>query len=456
MTAARLGASFDLLAAWQRGRRLPGPRRGRDRHGPGRAGCAERGGRCARASGPTGTVAAGALPFAGDGRRCVIGDAQVRRTDPFVTTKIGEGDADAGDGRRAGRGVPRCRRDAGARARALRRRAWPRRCGASTTGELRKVVLARTIEVAGRPNGSTRGDSPIGCAPSIPMRSRSSRRPTAGCWSARHRSCSSRGRGARCARTRWPVPRRGRATGSRISANADALAASAKNREEHAIVVDAVAEALRPLCATLTWDPEPVLLETANVWHLSTRFRGRLADPAPSALDLALALHPTPAVAGAPTEVARAAIGQLEGFDRGRYAGPVGWVDADGQRRVGDRAAVRAAFAGPRDAVRGGRDRRWQRPRRGARRDRPEVPRVPRRAAVGLSDAAPARRRSTRKGGSTVRGSQTSRSRSGTRRGRSTSRSHARSVDRDLLDRGRHRGRRGGRAPSSSWRRATC
>ena len=113
-------------------------------------------------------------------------------------------------------------------------------------------------------------------------------------------------------------------------ANADALASSSKNREEHAIVVDAVAEALRPLCATLTWDPEPVLLETANVWHLSTRFRGRLAAPAPSALDLALALHPTPAVAGAPTEGARAAIGQLEGFDRGSYAGPVGWVDAEG------------------------------------------------------------------------------------------------------------------------------
>jgi isochorismate synthase len=106
--------------------------------------------------------------------------------------------------------------------------------------------------------------------------------------------------------------------------------ASAKNREEHAIVVDAIAEALQPLCVTVTWDPEPVLLETANVWHLSTRFRGRLAEPAPSALDLALALHPTPAVAGAPTDGALTAIGQLEGFSRGAYAGPVGWVDADG------------------------------------------------------------------------------------------------------------------------------
>jgi isochorismate synthase len=106
--------------------------------------------------------------------------------------------------------------------------------------------------------------------------------------------------------------------------------ASAKNRQEHAIVVEAVAEVLRPLCATLTWDPEPVLLETANVWHLSTRFRGRLLDPVPSALELALALHPTPAIAGAPTDPALAAISQLEGFERGAYAGPVGWVDADG------------------------------------------------------------------------------------------------------------------------------
>ena len=106
-------------------------------------------------------------------------------------------------------------------------------------------------------------------------------------------------------------------------------------------MVDAVAEALRPLCATLAWDPEPVLLETANVWHLSTRFRGRLADPAPSALDLALALHPTPAVAGAPTEVARAAIGQLEGFDRGSYAVlRVGDADGNGVWAIALRCAL--------------------------------------------------------------------------------------------------------------------
>ena len=77
-------------------------------------------------------------------------------------------------------------------------------------------------------------------------------------------------------------------------------------------------------------DPEPVLQETPNVWHLSTRFRGHLREPAPTALELAVALHPTPAVGGAPAEAALAALAQLEGFDRGCYAGPVGWVDAAG------------------------------------------------------------------------------------------------------------------------------
>jgi isochorismate synthase len=113
-------------------------------------------------------------------------------------------------------------------------------------------------------------------------------------------------------------------------ANADALIASSKEREEHAIVVEAVADTLRPLCAQLTFDPEPILRETPNIWHLSTRFRGVLREPAPSALDLVAELHPTPAVAGAPRDAALDTIAELEPFDRGRYAGPVGWVDADG------------------------------------------------------------------------------------------------------------------------------
>jgi isochorismate synthase len=113
-------------------------------------------------------------------------------------------------------------------------------------------------------------------------------------------------------------------------ANAEALVASAKDREEHAIVVDAVAETLRAFCGELTWDTEPVLRETPNVWHLSTRFRGVLRDPAVSALDLVAALHPTPAVAGEPKVIALDTIAELEPFDRDRNAGPVGWVDGDG------------------------------------------------------------------------------------------------------------------------------
>lgn len=113
-------------------------------------------------------------------------------------------------------------------------------------------------------------------------------------------------------------------------ANADALIASSKDREEHAVVVEAVAETLGPRCSALTWDPEPVLRETPNIWHLSTRFRGVLREPAPSVIELVASLHPTPAVAGTPRDAALEAIAELEPFERGRYAGAVGWVDADG------------------------------------------------------------------------------------------------------------------------------
>ncbi|MET0799661.1 MAG: isochorismate synthase [Actinomycetota bacterium] len=113
-------------------------------------------------------------------------------------------------------------------------------------------------------------------------------------------------------------------------ANAEALAASSKDREEHAIVVAAMAETLGDLCEDLRWDREPVLEPTANVWHLATRFEGQLRDPAVTALDVVAELHPTPAVCGTPRRIARATIAELEPFDRGSYAGPVGWMDAAG------------------------------------------------------------------------------------------------------------------------------
>lgn len=108
------------------------------------------------------------------------------------------------------------------------------------------------------------------------------------------------------------------------------LLANEKERREHAFVVDAAREALAPLCEELEVDAEPQILATTRVMHLSTRIRGRLRDPEPSALHLAAALHPTPAVCGTPREAAARTIQELEGLDRGLYAGLVGWVDAAG------------------------------------------------------------------------------------------------------------------------------
>ncbi|MFC9328970.1 isochorismate synthase [Kitasatospora sp. NPDC057015] len=109
-----------------------------------------------------------------------------------------------------------------------------------------------------------------------------------------------------------------------------ALLESAKDLAEHAFVVDAVRRSLAPFCSELLVPERPELIRTAAMWHLSTTVTGTLADPAVSALDLALALHPTPAVCGTPTLAARELIGGLEPFDRGLYTGVVGWGDASG------------------------------------------------------------------------------------------------------------------------------
>ncbi|WP_299556664.1 isochorismate synthase MenF [uncultured Mycolicibacterium sp.] len=113
------------------------------------------------------------------------------------------------------------------------------------------------------------------------------------------------------------------------AASGAALAASAKNRHEHQLVVDQMRKALDPLCLDVQIAPEPELSRTAAVWHLSTPITARLRESTTTALDLAIALHPTPAVGGVPTEAATALIAELEG-DRGFYAGAVGWCTADG------------------------------------------------------------------------------------------------------------------------------
>ncbi|MFC7788873.1 isochorismate synthase [Microbacterium sp. MAHUQ-60] len=108
-----------------------------------------------------------------------------------------------------------------------------------------------------------------------------------------------------------------------------ALAASAKDLDEHSYAVRSVLATLQPHTRTLTASPDPFILELPNLFHLATDVAGELDDGA-SALDLVGAMHPTAAVAGAPTDAAVAAIRRIEPFDRGRYAGPVGWIDASG------------------------------------------------------------------------------------------------------------------------------
>lgn len=119
------------------------------------------------------------------------------------------------------------------------------------------------------------------------------------------------------------------------------LRASAKDAHEHRLVVDGVVAALAPLCEDLQVPAEPAPMTFSSVVHLATPLRGRLRRPAPSALAVARRLHPTAAVAGTPRDHALRAIAALEDAPRGRYAGPVGWVDArgDGEWAVALRGA---------------------------------------------------------------------------------------------------------------------
>lgn len=125
-----------------------------------------------------------------------------------------------------------------------------------------------------------------------------------------------------------------------------AMLASAKDVEEHQYAVASVRDVLAGLCASLSSQPRPSLLALANVQHLATAITGRLASDR-SSLSVAAALHPTAAVCGTPTETAMELIRELEGMDRGRYAGPVGWIDGKGNGDWG--IALRCAeLDGPR------------------------------------------------------------------------------------------------------------
>jgi isochorismate synthase len=198
-------------------------------------------------------------------------------------------------------------------------------------GEFDKVVLARSLELTS------------GHAPDLPaMLRRLARRDPSGYTFA---VPSGPGRTLIGASPELLVARQGgRLTANPLAGSAPrsedlaedvrravALLESEKDLHEHAVVVAAVREALAPFCATLQVPERPTLVRTAAMWHLSTTVTGELADPdTATALDLASALHPTPAVCGTPTDLARRVIAESEPFDRGAYTGMVGWQDADG------------------------------------------------------------------------------------------------------------------------------
>jgi len=119
------------------------------------------------------------------------------------------------------------------------------------------------------------------------------------------------------------------------------LLLSEKDRVEHEIVARRIERALRPHSVWVEAEPEPSLVKVANIQHLATPIHAQLSAPR-SAVELAGLLHPTPAVGGEPREAALATIRELEGLDRGWYAGPVGWMDAveDGEFCVALRSAL--------------------------------------------------------------------------------------------------------------------
>ena len=120
------------------------------------------------------------------------------------------------------------------------------------------------------------------------------------------------------------------------------LARSSKDLEEHEYAVRSVADALEPHCSSMNVPEAPFVLHLPNVMHLATDVAGVVHDAATvSSLQLAEALHPSAAVGGTPTTVATGLITEIEGMDRDRYAGPVGWMDASGDGEWG--IALRSA-----------------------------------------------------------------------------------------------------------------
>lgn len=118
---------------------------------------------------------------------------------------------------------------------------------------------------------------------------------------------------------------------------AASLARSSKDLEEHEYAVRSVADALDPFCTSTNVPESPFVLHLSNVMHLATDVTGALIESKKSidAFTILEKLHPSAAVCGTPTEIAAKLIKDIEGMSRGRYAGPVGWLDARGDGEVG-------------------------------------------------------------------------------------------------------------------------
>ena len=297
----------------------------------------------------TGAIAVGSLPFLDTASATVTIPAWVEGRAPDGTswrTEIGRRDAPAAPPARAI--VPPVTSPGTTRTRCLTspdhwERAVESVLAAIGAGEVTKVVLARTVHVEaaqaidprwllGRLQAREPGRylfahaGSVGASPEL-LVSRTGRdvlaRPLAGT-------------------VPWPAEEHA----------IEALLQSGKQQREHAIVVNAMAATLSALCSDLDVGA-PVALRLADVAHIATTVRAHAGPDTPSALGLALALHPTPAVGGTPTDRALEYIARAEPHGRGRFAGPVGWVDAQGDGEIA--VALRSAeIDGPTARVRAG------------------------------------------------------------------------------------------------------
>ncbi|MGC5009523.1 isochorismate synthase DhbC [Streptosporangium sp. DT93] len=206
-----------------------------------------------------------------------------------------------------------------------------------TAGELKKIVLARALDVTlGAPvdvggvlgNLVRRDPQAYGYAVDLPVGGRPGTGPRTLLGASPELLVARSGRAITTNPLAGSAPRHPDPVVD--SARARALLTSDKDLREHALVIENIVEALRPYCRDLNVPAGPSLLSTASMWHLSTRITGVLDDPSVTSLELATLLHPTPAVCGTPARAARQAIEEIEPFDRGLYAGLVGWGDIHG------------------------------------------------------------------------------------------------------------------------------